>query len=357
MAESQVPYPNHAHQITALRSALSEPRFKAYLEKGGDDERYALALYLYNVRVAKAFMFPLGVVEVTLRNAIDKRFVDVYGENWHRETHVRDSVLTPESLDALNKAITRAGNNADHGQVVAELTFDFWSNLLRSEYGSFWRTNLNIVFPNIQRGQSRRDVQSTVKEINAFRNRVAHHEPVLDRNITDIHAKVVDVVSLRCRETAAWLKHHSTVSAAIRTRPHGPVAGFVPLGDRMARDFVKVQGATTLDSLASSFGHTRQAAVCIDSFGAPTAAFGPLELVSFVSLDLQKNAGFTLLAERTVDDLFTAINVVESWIPMDESTPLAEAVDALKLQGKNIIVGVDARGRAVGVLTRAWRRY
>ncbi|MEI8393303.1 MAG: hypothetical protein WCF85_01110 [Rhodospirillaceae bacterium] len=357
MAESQVPYPNHAYQITALRSALSEPRFKAYLAKGGYDEQYALALYLYNVRVAKAFMFPLGVAEVTLRNAIDKRFVDVYDKNWHRDLRVRDSVLTPESLNALDKAITRAGNNADHGQVVAELTFDFWSNLLRPDYGSFWRTNLNIVFPNIQRGRLRHDVQLMVKEINVFRNRVAHHEPVLDRNITDIHAKIVEIVSLRCKETAAWLKHHSTVSAAIRTRPHGPAAGFMSLRDRMARDFVKVLGTTKLDSLASSFDHTKQAAVRIDSVGAPTAAFGPLELVSFVSLDLQKNGGITMLAERTVDDLFTAINVAGSWIPMDESTPLAEAIDALKQQGTNIIVGVDAQGRAVGVLTRAWRRY
>lgn len=134
MAESQVPYPNHAHQIAALRVALSEPRFKAYLAKGGNDEGYALALYLYNIRVAKAFMFPLGIVEVTLRNAIDRRFVEIYGADWHKDPSVLSSALTVESLEALNKAISRAGRNADHGQVVAELTFDFWSNLMRPEY-------------------------------------------------------------------------------------------------------------------------------------------------------------------------------------------------------------------------------
>jgi hypothetical protein len=357
MAESQVPYPNHADQVASLRSALSEPRFQTYLAKGGGDERYALALYLYNVRVAKAFMFPLGVVEVTLRNAIDARFTDIYGNNWHRDAYFRNSVLTPESLAALDKAITRVGANADHGRVVAELTFDFWSNLLRPQYGSFWRTSLNIVFPNIRRGRPRQDVQNMVREINVFRNRVAHHEPVLDCNVTDIYSKIVDIVSLRCSETAAWLKHHSTVSAAIRTRPHGPTAGFVSLGDHMARNFVKVQGATKLDNLAGSFDRTRQAAVQVDSVGAPTAAFGPFELISFISLDLQKNDGFTLLAEQTVNDLLTTINVTGSWIAMDESAPLADAVDALKQQGTNIIVGVDVQGKAVGVLTRAWRRY
>lgn len=356
MAESQVPYPNHAHQIAALRAALSEPRFKTYLKKGGRNEGYALALYLYNVRVAKSFMFPLGVVEVTLRNAIDTQLVAVYGPDWHSDPYVQSSALTPESAGALNKAITRAGVNADHGQVVAELTFDFWSNLLRPEYGPFWRTNLNIVFPNIQH-ETRRDIQTIVREINAFRNRVAHHEPVLDSNITDIYSKIVDVVSLRCRETAAWLKHHSTVSAAIRTRPHGPAAGFVPLGDRMAPDFVKVMGNTPLDRVAADLDRANQAVVRVDGAGVPTAAFGPLDLVRFVSLDLAKNSGFTLLAERTVDDLLAAIDVTGSWAAMDVAVPLADAVDELKQPAKNIIVGVDANGKAMGVLTRALRRY
>ncbi|ACJ00449.1 Abi family protein [Rhodospirillum centenum] len=351
------PCPDHPHQIAALRALLSEPRFKTYLNKGGNDERYALALYLYNVRVAQAFMFPLGVVEVTLRNAIDARFADVYGENWHRTPHLHHSVLTRESLEALEKAINRVGINADRGRVVAELTFDFWSNLLRPDYGQFWRTNLNIVFPNIQRGRTRHEIQKIVREINEFRNRVAHHEPILDRNVTDIHAKIVDIVSLRCRETAAWLKHHSTVSTAIRTRPHGPVAGFVSLGDRLAPDFVEVLGTTRLDIVASRFDRAHQAAVRVGSTGAPTAAFGPLDLVRYVSFDLQQNGGFTLLSERTVDDLLTAMDITGSWVAMDAGVPLADAIDVLKQPGTDMIVGVDPRGKAAGVLIRAHRRY
>lgn len=357
MAESQVPYPNHPHQIAALRTALSEPRFATYLAKGGNDERYALALYLYNVRVAKAFMFPLGVVEVTLRNAIDAQLAALHGSDWHRDAHFRGSVLTAESLAALDKAISRAGLNASRGQVIAELTFDFWSNLLRSEYGDFWRTNLNIVFPNIPRGVSRRDVQAMVREINTFRNRVAHHEPVLDLNITDIHAKIVDLVALRCVETVAWLKHHSTLSATIRTRPRGPAAGFQALGDRLARDFIEVSGTTTLDSVAGHFDRSRQAAIRIDDAGAPIAAFGPLDLIRFISLDAGKYDGFTLLAERTVDNLLAEIDVTASWVAMSESAPLADAIDRLKRKETNIVVGVDAAGKAVGVMTRALRRY
>src|SRR5690606_39563904 len=71
-SESQVPYPYTVEQLQAIRASISEPRFATYLKKGGNHQEYALALYLYNARVAKAFLYPLNVAEVTLRNAVDR---------------------------------------------------------------------------------------------------------------------------------------------------------------------------------------------------------------------------------------------------------------------------------------------
>jgi hypothetical protein len=357
MAESQVPYPNLPHQIAAIRASLSEPRFATYLTRGGGSEGYALALYLYNARVAKAFIFPLGVVEVTLRNAIDALLVSRYGLTWHLQPDFRDNVLTPEGLTTLDKAIARAGVAAARGQVVAELTFDFWSNLLRPEYGDLWRTSLNIVFPNIPRGTTRHDVQLMAKAINLFRNRIAHHEPVLDLNITDIHAKIVELASLRCTETAAWLKHHSTVSAVIRTRPHGPAAGFVALSTRLAPDFVAVTEVTTLDTIADQLSRKSQAAICVDGTGAPIAAFGALEIIQYLAMAAKAADGLVAPVEHTVKDLLATINLNSTWIAMPASDPLADAVDRLMQKGINLVIGLDAGGGVAGVIPRALRRY
>jgi hypothetical protein len=94
MAESQVPYPYLQADLQAIRSSVSEPRFFTYLVKGGNHEEYAMALYLYNARVAKAFLFPLNVAEVTLRNAIDSILVTKFGTNWHLDPTFRNTVLT-----------------------------------------------------------------------------------------------------------------------------------------------------------------------------------------------------------------------------------------------------------------------
>ena len=357
MAESQVPYPNLPPQIAAIRASLSEPRFGAYLAKSGGNEGYALALYLYNARVAKAFMYPLGVVEITLRNAIDALFVARFGPAWHLDAGLRDHTLTPEGLSTLDKAIARAGQGAARSDVVAELTFDFWSNLLRPDYGQLWRTSINIVFPNIAPGITRHDVQSMAKEINRFRNRVAHHEPVLDLNITDIHAKIVQLVGLRCTETAAWLKHHSTLSAIIRTRPRGVAAGFVTLGSKLAPDFVPVTEATTLDTVLDQLDRKRQAVICLDDTGAPTAVFGAFEIVDFIALETKANDGLAAPGERSVKDLLAAINVSQNWVAMPETEPFAMAIDRLKQPNMHAVVGMKAGGGVAGVILRAHRRY
>jgi hypothetical protein len=357
MAESQVPYPNLPVQVAAIRASLSEPRFSTYLAKGGGDEGYALALYLYNARVAKAFMYPLSVVEVTLRNAIDALLEARHGAAWHLDPNFRNNVLTHDGLSTLSKAIQRAGQGAARSSVVAELTFDFWSNLLRPEYGNFWRTGLNIVFPNLIRGTTRHDIQSMARAINLFRNRVAHHEPVLDLNITDVYAKIVELVGLRCQETAAWLKHHSTLSAMIRTRPRGPAAGFVTLSDRIAPDFIAVNISTTLEDVARQFDRQHQVVVCFDNEGIILGAFGALDLIRFLAEDTKANGGLTAPREQSVGALLADPAFAPSWMAMAENAPVADAVTQLTGKAVNIVVAVKASGAVAGVITRALRRY
>lgn len=72
MAESQVPYP-YTEDNHSIISSLSEARFAPYLKNAGFNQHYAFSLYLYNARLSKAFLYPLHILEVTLRNRIDQR--------------------------------------------------------------------------------------------------------------------------------------------------------------------------------------------------------------------------------------------------------------------------------------------
>jgi hypothetical protein len=135
------------------------------------------------------------------------------------------AILTSESVDALTKAMDRTvdprgGGPTLRSQIVATLTFDFWSNLFRPDYDRpLWQINLRKVLPLCPTTYTRPDIQGIVRDINHFRNRIAHHEPILNANVSSLYASITGLVGMRCQTTAAWLNHHSTVSAVLRTKP------------------------------------------------------------------------------------------------------------------------------------------
>lgn len=358
MAESQVIYPYLPEQLKAIRASISEPRFATYLTKAGNHEKYAIALYLYNARVAKAFLYPLGVVEVTLRNAIDEILVQRHGPDWHQDTAFRGQVLTPEGLATLDKAIRRAGQQPPRSQVVAELTFDFWSNLFRPEYGALWRTTVNIAFPNLQHGETRQEIQNLVRPINAFRNRVAHHEPILDMNVTDVLGKIMRLTGLRCRETEAWLKHHCTLNTVVRSRPKLDGSNSDTVSAKMDKNFVAVDMNTTLQTVIGAVDEKRQAIICQDATGSPTAAFTAFDLARYVSDRANELEGMVDLSQHKVSDLVQAINLTGRWVDIDERSSMGLAVKELQKPRVQILVGRDAAtGRVTGAIIRAHRRY
>lgn len=357
MAESQVPYPNEPLQVQSIRSSLSEPRFGAYLTKGGGDVGYALALYLYNARLAKAFLFPLHVVEVTLRNAMDAMLVARHGLLWHEDAGFR-AVLHPKGATTLDRALGRWGVGASRSQVVAELTFDFWSNLLRAEYGDLWRTTLTTVFPNLVRPMNRHDVQSMARAVNRLRNRVAHHEPILDANVPEILSTIFDLLGLRCGETAQWTRHHTTVGAVLRTRPRAADGAGTVLSGRLASGFVSVTADVPLSDVLAALDRDRQAVVVVDEVGAPIAAFSALDLTRYVGLDAARHDGLFAASERLVADVLAEPGLGERFRLMPHDRPLLQAVDVLRGVGVDVLVGVDpASGAPSGIMMRAHRRY
>lgn len=358
MAESQVPFPYQPAEIAALRLSLSEPRFATYLKKAGNHEEYAIALYLYNSRLAKSFLFPLGMAEVTLRNAVDPILVSRYGANWHLDQTFRNHVLSEESLRSLDKARQRAGLQAPRDQVVATLTFDFWSNLFRHEYGAMWRTTVNIAFPNLAHGRGRKEVQDLVKAINDFRNRVAHHEPILDYNVTEVYSKIVQLIELKCAQTAAWMKHHSTVSAVTRTRPKLSGAAANSLESRLDKEFLSVSQATAIKDVVASAVHKHPVIICVDATGRPEAAFTVTDVMLFLSECAAKADGLVALPDHSIGDLINRKSFSAQWLPLDCKIAFGLAVKELQKPRIQIVVGVEGKtGKAIGALLRAHRRY
>jgi len=74
------------NEIKKIEDFLSNSRFRPYLDYCGEHEGKALNLYQMNLRLNGAFFPILSMLEVALRNSIDKKMTTSYPlsgeENW-----------------------------------------------------------------------------------------------------------------------------------------------------------------------------------------------------------------------------------------------------------------------------------
>lgn len=195
---------NHALQV-----ALSKDRLGKYLEARNGDLDEAIALYERNMLLSEAFYVSLQCLEVSLRNHIDIEMTRTYGAGWL--AYPMAAPLSDHSRRFINEASGGQGRGVSHGTLVAELRFAFWVGLLGRGYdASLWRRALFRCFRQ-DGGRKRALVHGRFNAIRRFRNRVAHHEPIFDRPIEQIHNEIVEAIGWMCPHTRDWASHHSRV--------------------------------------------------------------------------------------------------------------------------------------------------
>lgn len=194
-------------QEVAQRTLLSEPRLSPYLNAGEDDPDKAWSLYLWANELAGALHAQIALVEIAVRNAIERELrawnsSQGGSADWTLHGEAKDPLYTLIKGDlnqarksALRDANARAAGHPrrgvmpTHNDVIAQLMFGTWVKLLtplsqtessmRQEL--LWATGLNLAFPGSrQTDQGRVKIGHQLDSIRRLRNRVAHHDNILD---------------------------------------------------------------------------------------------------------------------------------------------------------------------------------
>lgn len=349
MAESQVVY-DYGSKTDKLKLCLSNERFAPYLIKAGHDDTFAFNLYLYNARLSKAFLFPLHILEVSLRNRINLLFSKKYRGDWPKDPAFQ-SILTSESLSSLNTAIERA-NTSKTEDIVATLSFDFWSNLFRPDYDrSIWQTQMRNLLPN--ENLTRRTFQNVVKDINRFRNRVAHHEPIHHMDISKFHSTIIDVIGWICVDTQDWVKHHSTVHQVIRTAPSASGEAKPHFIERCDTNFKIVRSDLALRDLPKE-----RFMVVVSVEGDVEAVIESLHLSLFLMSKLDEDGASIMidLRDYTFSELIKNLNVYKNFNFCGGTESLGKARELFKGARSSYILVKDQENIA-GVIAKSHRRY
>lgn len=222
----EVPEMRH---LQALRASLSAARVATYetatVGAGLPVER-AVELYAWNAQVSGVFLIPLHICEVVVRNAVSEALTLRYGTEWPWSVGLLRSLPTCAGprYDARTDLSRTREKHRTTGGVVAELKNVFWEKQFTKRNDQrLWEPYLFQLFPNLNPSGSvklhRRRIACDLETVRHLRNRIAHHEPIFNRNLHGDFQKICELVELRCSDTASMMLQAHRVMEALKARP------------------------------------------------------------------------------------------------------------------------------------------
>ena len=192
-----------------FEATLSVERFARYLEWRSEDHARALELYALNTQLSEALYTPLQILEITLRNRIHTVLTEARHEQWFEDDGY---LLLEHQRCQIAEVVEQVGERRDPtpGHVVAALTFSFWTAMLGNSYEELWQKTLHdIARREDGKGLARKDFSRPLSPIRALRNRVAHHEPIVQWDLPKHYKNILQLIRWLSPAAAEWCERYS----------------------------------------------------------------------------------------------------------------------------------------------------
>ena len=239
-----------------MLACITPERLATYVNEAKKRSCSTLQLYLWDHDMACACMGDIAILEIALRNSLDcqlSAIAQAWADtpDWYMASLRFDDRTQRQIRDAWGRLTQQQKKQSTHGHLVASLTFGFWRNLLedggaiharypdesRADYeNDFWRKGLDKAFPGGRLYAKAGGVQwtrvyalSIVKTVHALRNRVAHHEPLINGvplpgeskriNLQQAINTCFDLARVLDRNLAEWLRDNSKMLQVLNNEP------------------------------------------------------------------------------------------------------------------------------------------
>lgn len=202
-----------------LESKLSTPRMSRYLQACQGNRELAAQAYVHNMRLAESLVSIFHVLEVALRNGIQKEMTfascrDDWYESWERSHNVGLRSLHAK-VSVAKQALARRGGGLVPGKIIAELSFGFWTSMFNRVTIRDLSKPLMKVFFHCPKAIRQPDLFRT--RLNAardLRNRCFHHEPLLWKPLSELHREILEMIGWIDPVLAIWLRDHDQFPSA-----------------------------------------------------------------------------------------------------------------------------------------------
>jgi hypothetical protein len=221
VGKNQVSLPDSAIQkfdIKAFEAAISTERFRRYLDWADTDGERAVALYTLNGQLSETLYISLHMLEVVLRDRIhavaEAMTIGNRALSWYDRPEFQ---LGDRQLEQLKKAkadLAAERKSLSAGNLVATLTFGYWTAFLGKPYENLWQQGLHRIARKESGGNLRRkDFSTPLMRLRMLRNRIAHHEPILHWDLPKHHASMIELISWLSPVCREWTLKHCRFSS------------------------------------------------------------------------------------------------------------------------------------------------
>lgn len=180
--------------------------FDPYLNRYEGQTKYAVRLHAWNAELSTAFWGPIAVLELAVRNSMHDAMRKNRADDWWNHSSLvrmagREERAITHALDKLADANNYRPSADD---VVASTAMGFWVGLLdvgvarhpELDYETaLWQPRLKNAFP-YRGGLGRRQVHAKLNRVRVFRNRIAHHEPVYNKQPAVMRDLILECLGL-----------------------------------------------------------------------------------------------------------------------------------------------------------------
>lgn len=203
-------------RLEALTRAISIDRISTYLRFSGGDLPRAIQLYERNTLLSETLYSVLQGLEVTVRNSMHNALTGAFGSDWYDQAPLGENERS--RIREARRTIARNKKVETPGRIVSELTFGFWVSMTSRRYAaSLWIPYLHRAFPN--KRLSHKLAHNRLNQIRLLRNRIAHHECILGRDLDLDYVEIVDALDRVCPETAHWIRHSTRFEETLQEAP------------------------------------------------------------------------------------------------------------------------------------------
>lgn len=203
MPSSQGRFQYTDEAVDAIQRALSPERLAGYITLAKGDKRLAIKHYERNTALSEALYGVIQGFEIALRNALDRVLAKELGHpDWY--DHIGWEQKELESIQKAKENITTWGKTVTPGRVIAELTLGFWVQLIARKYEkALWVKYLHRVFPL---KLNRKALFRRFDSIKNLRNRIAHHEPIISRDLQQDYAGIIEAIKWISPIVSEWVE-------------------------------------------------------------------------------------------------------------------------------------------------------